>query len=118
MDPASEYGQQLLQGQEYQRPPRPERNDPYYNSPVVWLELMRKDPGQELSKQADKLRYNLGIYSDTVSSLANDMHNAARDPGNPDYKYLIQINDFLRHNRLSGLAQLQDYLKRKWKPGV
>jgi hypothetical protein len=115
IDPNSQYGKALLSGKPVTPYFRPTRTDLYYNSPTYWIELINKDPVKDkLSDKADKLRYNLNYYSDTVSGLQNDMHNAARDPSNPEYQLLIPINDFMSKNRIANLKQLQDYLKKKW----
>jgi hypothetical protein len=119
IDPNSEYGRALLSGEPFIPRHQRERERDYYGDIIFWVELINKDPNKDtLSSLADKLRFNLKYYSDSISSLKSSMHNAARDPTNPDYKYLAVINTFMSRNRLPRLSNLGDYLKNKWKDYV
>jgi len=79
-----------------------------------WIELLKKNPGDELSDRADRLRYNMLHYSDTISTLKNDIHNG-RKPDSADYKHVVAIERYMRANRLPNLKALIDHLKVKWQ---
>ena len=83
------------------------------SSLLDWIELIKKKPGQELTKSADKLRYNIQWYGDQIDVLANDMSNA-RKPNEPEHALAVKINDFLTKNNMS-LRELYDFIKNKWK---
>ena len=87
----------------------------YYGNVKVWVELLDKKAGDELSASADKLAYTIRNYSDSTNSLRTDMHNAARDPSSPDYKYLIKVNDYMRKLKFVELSEITEYLKKKWR---
>ena len=83
------------------------------SSMLAWIELIRKQPGQPLSKAADKLRYNLLYYSDAVGQLKNDFFNAKR-PGETEYPLVVKLGDYMTKNKLD-FKDLQSALKEKWK---
>lgn len=113
IDPDSEYGRNLLKGEAstYRRREYP---SDYWGNIRFWVELLEKNPGDELSAPAEKLVYNLRYYGDASTSLKNDLHNAARQPTNPDYQYVIAINRAMRQYKLNTVGEIQDYLKKKW----
>lgn len=78
-----------------------------------WIELIKKQPGQPLSKSADKLRYSIKYYGDPHKGLENSLSNA-RKPDSQEYQLGITIIEFMRKNNLTPKA-LADYLKDKWK---
>jgi hypothetical protein len=78
------------------------------------MELMRKQPGDALDKDADRLAYNIRYYGDQESQLRNNLHNAGRDPTNPDYRNIVLINQYMRKNRLLNTKELVKHLKDKW----
>lgn len=114
IDINSPYASELLAGTEHTKSYTYSESD-YYKNMKYWIELLTKNPGNELSPQAEKLIYDLRYYSDNTSSLANDMHNAARNPTDPNYKYIVIINRFMVQNKLKKLKQFVDYIKDKWK---
>jgi hypothetical protein len=77
-----------------------------------WIELIKKQPGQELSKGADKIRYNLQYYGDATTQLKNDFFNAKR-PGENEYPLVVKLGDYMTKNNL-GFKELADRLKQKW----
>jgi hypothetical protein len=113
--------QQRLRGQQpstyYRRPVRGiavPGGEPYGRSSILdWIELIKKQPGQALSKSADKLRYNIQYYGDHTARLKNDLFNA-RKPGEPEYAIAVQLVDYLNKKKIS-LDQLSELLKQKWK---
>jgi hypothetical protein len=90
----------------------------YYGNPYLyltkWLELMTKDNKQQLSKDADKKRYDVLYYSDTYKSLEVDMHNA-RKPDSNDYENVVKINKYMRQHGLKSIKDLVEFLKNKWR---
>jgi 8-oxo-dGTP pyrophosphatase MutT (NUDIX family) len=79
-----------------------------------WIELIVKDSKQQLSKEADRLRYNIMYYNDVYKTLDADMHNA-RKPGDRDYKNVVKINDYMRQNRYTTTQELIKALAAKWR---
>jgi hypothetical protein len=79
---------------------------------LSWIELVMKQPGQQLSKNADKIRYNLQYYGDMSGQLKNDFFNAKR-PGEPEYPLVVKLGDYMNKNNLDFL-KLSEMLKQKW----
>lgn len=79
-----------------------------------WIELIKKQPSQPLSKNADDLRYNISkYYFDSYKGLETSLSNA-RKPDSQEYQLGITVIEFMRKNNLTPKA-LVDYLKNKWK---
>lgn len=93
---------------------RPARGTADYgrSSLMDWLELVRKRPGQELSKSAGKLAYNVKYYGDSASQFENDLHNA-RKPGASDYELGVKLTNYMAKNKLDGRSFVSA-LKSKW----
>jgi hypothetical protein len=110
----------LLKGhrQEPQYMRRPNRGigrgqDAYGRSSLLmWIELVMKDPGQPLSKGADKIRYNLQYYGDMSGQLKNDFFNAKK-PDSPEYPLVVKLGNYMNKKNLD-FTQLTDALKAKW----
>lgn len=101
---------ELLSGQEPQRTTRPRLT--YLDR---WLELIFKSKKSDLSKSADKLRYNLQYYSsDGDHNLGVDLSNA-RKPDAGDRYQAVKILDYMRRNRLRNPQDLVDAMREKWK---
>lgn len=121
IDPNSEQGRNLLSGGV--EPTTPLRFRPpsdYYAGIKFWVELLTKDVNDPISDNARKLLYNIRYYSDAANQLKNDMHNAARDPGDPSRQYLRVINDFAskferKYNKKIMAKDIQAIIKEKWK---
>lgn len=95
------------------RPVRGQGKSSYGRSHILdWIELVRKQPGQPLSKNADKIRYNLQYYGDASSQLKNDFFNAKR-PSDPEYPLVVKLGDYMTKNNLD-FKTLADKLKLKW----
>jgi hypothetical protein len=96
----------------YERPVRGING--YGRSPLLdWIELIKKPRGQELSKSADKLLYNIKYYGEAGSTLKNDLHNA-RKPNSKEYELAVKITDYLTKNKLD-INTLVNAIKSKWK---
>ena len=80
-----------------------------------WLELIYKKASDELSKEADRLAYNMKYYAlDDFHNLNVDMSNA-RKPGSSDHDQAVKIISYMRDNRMTTLRQLLTHLGDKWK---
>jgi hypothetical protein len=101
---------ELLRGQDPQKTTRPR-----YTYLDRWLELIYKNRKSDLSKEADKLRYNLQYYSaEGDHNLGVDLGNA-RKPDAGDRYQAVKIIDYMRRNRLRGPVDLVDAMREKWK---
>jgi len=79
-----------------------------------WLELIHKKASDELSKEADRMAYNMKYYSlDGLHNLDIDMSNA-RKPGSSDHDQAVKIIGYMRANRITTLQQLLNHLRDKW----
>lgn len=95
------------------RPVRGQGKSHYGRSHILdWIELVMKQPGQQLSKSADKIRYNLQYYGDSTTQLKNDFFNAKR-PGEAEYPLVVKLGDYMTKNNLD-FRSLADKLKQKW----
>lgn len=83
----------------------------------LWLELLYHNSEKQLSPLADKLRYNL-IYryypGQRHESFENELANN-RKPNQPEYEYVVKINDYMRRHKISNLADFVDRLRDKWE---
>ena len=95
------------------RPVRGQGTSGYGRSHILdWIELVMKQPGQQLSKGADKIRYNLQYYGDSTTQLKNDFFNAKR-PSEPEYPLVVRLGDYMTKNKLD-FKDLAELLKQKW----
>ena len=110
----SQAGDLLSGPQSAGRMQRPMRGITDYdrNSLMDWIELIRKQPGQPLSKTADKLRYNIQYYGDMTGQLKNDLFNAKKPSAN-DYELAGKLVAYLTKNKITP-DQLMAQLKEKW----
>lgn len=114
---AADY-QSLLKGHRedppyMKRPFRGQGKSGYGRSNILdWIELVMKQPGQPLSKSADKIRYNLQYYSDAPAQLKNDFFNAKR-PGETEYPLVVKLGNYMTKNNLD-FRTLSEKLKQKW----
>lgn len=114
---AADY-QSLLKGHRsdppyMRRPVRGQGKSNYGRSHILdWIELVMKQPGQPLSKSAEKIRYNLQYYGDSTTQLKNDFFNAKR-PGESEYPLVVKLGNYMTKNNLD-FRSLADKLKQKW----
>lgn len=95
------------------RPFRGQGKSGYGRSHILdWIELVMKQPGQTLSKGADKIRYNLQYYGDAPAQLKNDFFNAKK-PGETEYPLVVKLGNYMTKNNLD-FRTLADKLKQKW----
>ena len=83
-----------------------------------WLELMGANSLNQLSKEGDKLRYNLNYDYDRQSaaqSLSNDMANARKPNSGPERDTAVKIIRYMQKNRLNTMAEFVDHVAAKWK---
>ena len=84
----------------------------------TWLELMGANAQNQLSKEGDRLRYNLNYDYDRRSAaeaLSNDMANARKPDSGPERETAVKIIRYMQQNRLNTLAEFVDHIAEKWK---
>jgi len=83
----------------------------------AWIELLHKKSSKELSKEADKLRYNLFYYSgpNEDQGLSTDISNARKPGEGKPRAAAIEILKFMRQNRMQSTADFKNYIKDKWQ---
>lgn len=85
---------------------------------MPWIELLQAKNKNQLSKDADKLRYSLQYSYDkhgAAQGFANDMSNARKPNSGPDREHAVKIISFMRKNQLETLSDLVEFLANKWK---
>lgn len=83
-----------------------------------WMELMQAKTKAQLSKDADRKRYDLQYTYDKqglAKSLAVDLSNARKPGPDPDRNNAIRIIQFMQQNRLATVNDFVNYLADKWK---
>ena len=81
-----------------------------------WLELIYKKDKSELSKSAERLRYNIlwHRYDKTSDyNLGIDVSNA-RKPGNDDRAAAIKILNYMREKNYGSFIDLVNAVHQKW----
>lgn len=87
-----------------------------YISP--WIELIQIDKKENLSKDADKLRYSLGFSYDRASAadgLNNDMSNARKPDAGKEREHAVKIIAYMKQNKLNTIKDFVEHLANKWK---
>jgi len=82
-----------------------------------WIQLITASNKNQLSKDADELRYSIiyNSYGDPERGLAADMSNARKPSSGVDRDNAVKIIDFMRKNRINTLKDLVELLKTKWE---
>ena len=83
-----------------------------------WMELMQAKTKAQLSKDADRKRYDLQYTYDKqglAKSLAVDLSNARKPGPDADRNNAIRIIQFMQQNRLSTVEDFVNFLADKWK---
>ena len=83
-----------------------------------WMELMQAKTKAQLSKDADRRRYDLQYTYDKqglTKSLAVDLSNARKPGPDPDRNNAIRIIQFMQQNGLATVEDFVNYLADKWK---
>ena len=102
----------ILRGQEPSR-----KNYPSRRYLKRWIELISVNRQNQLSKDADSIRYDLMYTYDKASaakSLDNDLSNA-RKPDSSDRPDAVKIIRYMQANGLTTVRALVDHLADKWK---
>jgi hypothetical protein len=85
---------------------------------IPWMELIQAKQKSQLSKDADRKRYNLQYTYDRqglAKSLAVDLSNARKPGPDPDRNNAVRIIKFMQQNGLATVEDLINYLADKWK---
>ena len=83
-----------------------------------WIELMKLDRKENLSKDADRLRYNISYSYDraeAINILNNDMSNARKPDAGKERDHAIQIIAYMKQNKLTVIKDFVEHLANKWK---
>lgn len=102
----------MLRGQEPSR-----KNYPSRRYLKRWIELISANKQNQLSKDADRIRYDLMYTYDKESaakSLDTDLSNA-RKPDSSDRPDVVKIVRYMHANKLPTVRALVDHLADKWK---
>jgi hypothetical protein len=94
------------------------RTSGYRGSLLPWIELVKAKSKNQLSKEADRLQYNLQYTynkQDAVRGLSNEMHNARKPDSGVDRKRAIAIISFMQQNKLTTVEEFVNALAEKWK---
>ena len=100
------------------RPPsyyRPMRRRTYMQS---WIELMNVKDRNQLSKEADKMRYSLQYtydLADAKRALDVDMSNARKPDSGPERNDAVKIIRYMQQHGLNTLNDFVDHLAARWK---
>jgi hypothetical protein len=82
-----------------------------------WIELIYKKNKNELSEEADRLRFDLVYYGSRYENedqgLAIELHNA-RKPNEVERKYADKIIQYMRKNNIATTVELKNALVKKW----
>ena len=94
---------------------RPPRRRTYMQS---WIELMNAKALNQLSKDADKMRYSLQYTYDlknAADALSNDMSNARKPDSGPEREDAVKIIRYMQQHRLNTIPEFVQHLADKWK---
>jgi len=83
-----------------------------------WVELIQANSKDQLSKDADKIRYNLQYTynrADSAKSLAVDLSNARKPSEGLDRKRASTIIRYMRQQGFTKVSELVDALAEKWQ---
>lgn len=83
-----------------------------------WIELIKAKSKNQLSKAADRLRYDLQYTynkKDAISGLSTDMSNVRKPDSGVDRDYAISIISFMQKNKLTTIEEFVNALAEKWK---
>ena len=83
-----------------------------------WLELIGAKAQSQLTRDADRLRYNLMYDYDRESaaqSLGTDMANARKPDSGPEREAAVKIIRYMNQHRLNTIKQFVDHIANKWK---
>ena len=94
---------------------RPMRRRSYMEN---WIELMNAKAQNQLSKDADKTRYNLNYDYDrdeAARALAVDMSNARKPDAGQEREHAVKIIRYMQQHRLNTIRNFVDHIAAKWK---
>ncbi len=94
---------------------RPMRRRSYMQN---WLELMQATAKNQLSKDADRTRYNLNYDYDreeAARALANDMSNARKPDAGQERDDAVKIIRYMQQHRLNTIRDFVNHISDKWK---
>jgi hypothetical protein len=105
-----------------------EKRNPYIPSYIrrsgleSWLELIGAQKEDQLSKEANKIKYSLRYHwdnpfylKDMTSGLENEFSNARKPSSGVDRENATKIIAFMRKKKLNTVFDLVTWLANKWK---
>ena len=94
---------------------RPMRKRSYMQN---WIELMNAKAPNQLSRDAERMRYSLNYSYDVknaIEALSNDMNNARKPDSGQERKDAVKIIAYMKQNGLNTLADFVNHIAEKWK---
>ena len=105
-----------------------EKRNPYIPSYIrrsgleSWLELIGAQKENQLSKEANKIKYSLRYHwdnpfylKDMTNGLKNELSNARKPSNDVDRENATKIIAFMRQQKLNTVFDLVTWLANKWK---
>jgi hypothetical protein len=83
-----------------------------------WVQLITATAKNQLSPEADKLRYSLQYTYDAqgaLQGLSNEMSNARKPSAGADRDNATKIIEYMRSNGINDMQELVSVLSDKWK---
>ena len=83
-----------------------------------WIELLYKKSSKDLSKDADRLRYDLSYHSwepNDDNRLGMEISNARKPDGGLSRKSAIEILQYMRSHNLKTTTEFRNMIANKWK---
>ena len=81
-----------------------------------WIELLHKKSTGELTRSADRLRYNLRYYGHPGEdqNLSVEISNARKPDSGASRRSAIEILNYMRSHDMHTTGQFRDWIAKKW----
>jgi len=81
-----------------------------------WIELLHKKATSELTRSADRLRYNLRYYGHPGEdqNLSVEIGNARKPDSGASRRSAIEILNYMRSHDMHTTGQFRDWIAKKW----
>jgi ribosomal protein S18 acetylase RimI-like enzyme len=81
-----------------------------------WIELLHKKATKELTKSADKLRYNLRYYAhkNEDNGLTTEISNARKPGAGATRRSAIEILNYMRQHKIKSIIEFKNMIADKW----
>lgn len=84
---------------------------------LPWIELIKAQKQDQLSKKADDIRYSLQFTynkQNATRGLITELGNARKPNSGPDRKHAVEIINYMKQKGLLKVSDLVDDLAKKW----